>query len=83
MNKLERYLRHDGNAKHSHFYSSLNSQNDENYHPNVGQNNPNRRLVPITIPTISSKNFTNFITEPHRVSVNIFGIKAKRGALLY
>lgn len=68
MNKLPRHLRHDGNAKHSHFYSPINSQSDENYHPNIDQKNPSRILEPITIASISSENFTNFISDPYRVS---------------
>lgn len=70
--KLMRHLRHDREAKHSHFYRSTKSQCDDNYDPSVGQQNFNRKFEPITITTISSGNFTSFIADPHRVSGKLY-----------
>lgn len=67
-NKLTRHLRHDSNAKHSHFYRSVNSQNDENYHPNVDDRFSPKKFDFIEMPILSSENFTDFISEPSRVS---------------
>lgn len=72
MEKLSRHLRHDGNTKHSYFYSSVNIQSDQNYNPNMNQINLSRNFEPVAITTISSKNFTDFISEPHRVSWILF-----------
>lgn len=68
-NKVSRHLRHDQNIKHSHFYRSVNSQNDQNYNFNAEQRKSNRKFESIAIPTISSENFTNFLSEPHKVSI--------------
>lgn len=69
MNKVTRHLRHDQNTKHSHFYRSVNSQSELNYHPNIDQKITKRKFESIAIPTISAENFTNILSEPHRVSI--------------
>lgn len=74
-NKVSRHLRHDQNIKHSHFYRSVNSQNDQNYHFNAEQRKSNRKFESIAIPTISSENFTNFLSEPHKVSIDLNHLK--------
>lgn len=66
-NKLPRHLRHDARAKHSHFYNHVNSQS-ESHHLNGDPKNSTRRFESISISTLSSENFTDFISEPHLVS---------------
>lgn len=66
--KLTRHLRNDGNAKHSHFYSSVNSQSSENYYSDFDQKNPTRKIETIAISVLSSENFVEWISDPHRVS---------------
>lgn len=51
-NKVSRHLRHDQNIKHSHFYRSVNSQNDQN----AEHKKSSRKFESIAIPTISSEN---------------------------
>lgn len=67
-NKLVRHLRHDNNAKHSHFFNATNSQNFENYQPRFDRNTVSQKMETISIPILSSENFKNAIFDPHRVS---------------
>ncbi|XP_031632179.1 thioredoxin domain-containing protein 11 [Contarinia nasturtii] len=72
MNKLSRHLRHDGyTKKHSYFYNSVNNQSDQS-NPNVDRKYTDRNFKTITVSTISSENFTNFISEPQRTVAILF-----------
>lgn len=70
MKKLTRHLRHDNNAKHSHFFNVTNNHNSmKNYQSNIDENNNvNRKMESISIMILSSENFTNVVFDPHRVS---------------
>lgn len=70
MKKLTRHLRHDNNAKHSHFFNATNNHNSgKNYHSNTDEtSNANRKMESISITILSSENFTNVVFDSHRVS---------------
>lgn len=70
MKKLTRHLRHDNNAKHSHFFNGTSKENAcKNHEPNIDENNiVNRKMESISIEILSSENFTDVIFDPHRVS---------------
>lgn len=68
MKKLVRHLRHDNNAKHSHFFNATNSQNIENYQPTIDRRNISRKMETVSIAILSSENFTDVISDRHRVS---------------
>lgn len=67
-NKLARHLRNDRNVKHSHFYRPINSQSDENYCPGVEEKHLSKKFDFIEVATLSAQNFTDFVSESHRVS---------------
>lgn len=75
--KIMRHLRHDNNAKHSHFFNATNSQNFENYQPTIDRNNVSRKMETVSIAILSSENFTNVIFDPHRVSIQYMWLKQK------
>lgn len=63
-------MRHDNNAKHSHFFNATSEENaGKNCQPNSDENvHVNRKMESISIAILSSENFTNVIFDPHRVS---------------
>lgn len=61
-NKLDRHLRNDDTSNHSHYYNPVDTHSSKNYHPQ-------RVFESITLPTISSANFTDFIWEKNKVSL--------------
>lgn len=63
VQKLDRYLRSDDHPNHSHFHRSpVDKHSSRNFHPNV----PKYESVSLT--TISSTNFTQYIWEKDKVS---------------
>lgn len=69
MKKLTRHLRHDNNAKHSHFFNATNNNHNSVKDSQFDENdNVDRKMESITITILSSENFTNVISDPHRVS---------------